>query len=141
MFVPAMHWRRQGDLGEAAALEWLVAQGWNVYVPFGHSQDCDLVADMHGRLVRVQVKTSTSFLRGRWQVSLCTRGGNRSWSGLVRRFSADRCDWLFVVVGDGRRWFIPSAAVEGGNAILIGGPKYARYEIAPGRPLAVPGAA
>jgi hypothetical protein len=48
---------------------------------------------------------------------------------------ASRCDYLFVLVADGRRWFIPSDRVGGGNAILLGGPKYAGYEVKPGRPL------
>lgn len=132
-----MHWRRQGDLGEVSALEWLVAQGWDVYVPFGHSEDCDLVAVIDGRFQGVQVKTTSSYMRGRWQLSLCTRGGNQSWNGLVKRFSADRCDWLFAHAGDGRRWFIPASIVGGGNAILLGGPKYAEFEIEPGRALPV----
>ena len=38
-------------------------------------------------------------------------------------------------VGDGRRWFIPSTAVEGGSGLLLGGPKYAAYEVESDRPL------
>ena len=68
-------------------------------------------------------------------MTLATRGGNQSWSGLVKRFSSERCDWLFVLVADGRRWFIPADAVEGGSGLLLGGPKYAAYEVEPGRPL------
>jgi hypothetical protein len=101
----------------------------------GHSPDCDLVTRIDGRLLGVQVKTSTVFRNGRFEVTLCTRGGNRSWSGRVKRFSSDRCDWLFVLVADGRRWFIPAEAVEGGAAIALGGPKYAAYEVERGRPL------
>jgi PD-(D/E)XK nuclease superfamily protein len=59
----AVHARAQGDLGEASAIEWLVGIGARVFLPFGHSPDCDLVADLDGRLVRVQAKTS-SFHRG-----------------------------------------------------------------------------
>jgi hypothetical protein len=33
--------------------------------------------------VRVQVKTSTDYRLGRWEVTVCTRGGNQSWSGMV----------------------------------------------------------
>ena len=53
----------------------------------------------------------------------------------MKLFSPDRCDWLFVLVADGRRWFIPASEVEGGTKIALGGPKYADYEIEPGRPL------
>lgn len=127
--------RRQGDLGESSALEWLSYKGHPVWVPFGHSPDIDLVARIDERLVGIQVKTSGLFVDGRYRVAVCTRGGNQSWSGLVKRFSADRCDWLFVLVADGRRWFIPAAAVEGSTSIMLGGPKYAAFEVESGRPL------
>jgi hypothetical protein len=133
--------RRQGDLGEFSAMEWLGSRGYPVWYPVGHSPDVDLVTRIEGRLVGVQVETSTVFVRGRFDVTLCTRGGNRSWSGLVKRFSAERCDWLFVLVADGRRWFIPASEVEGGSGILLGGPKYAAYEVEPGRPFGLPLAA
>jgi hypothetical protein len=60
---------------------------------------------------------------------------NGSWNGLVKCFSAQRCDYLFVHVGDGRRWFIPSRVVGGGSGLLLGGPKYEAYEVEPDRPL------
>jgi Holliday junction resolvase-like predicted endonuclease len=130
-----MHPRRQGDLGEYSAIEWLGSRGYPVWFPLGHSPDCDLITEIGGRLLRVQVKTSTYQYKGRFSVTLATRGGNQSWSGLVKRFSSERCDWLFVLVADGRRWFIPADAVEGGSGLLLGGPKYAAYEVEPGRPL------
>jgi PD-(D/E)XK nuclease superfamily protein len=127
--------RRQGDLGEFSAIEWLGTRGYRVWFPLGHSPDIDLVTRIDGRLVGVQVKTTTCLFKGRYSVTLSTRGGNQSWSGLVKRFSSERCDWLFVLVGDGRRWFIPADVVEGGSALLLGGPKYAAYEVESWRPL------
>jgi PD-(D/E)XK endonuclease len=127
--------RRQGDLGELSAIEWLVSRGHPVWLPLGHSPDADLITRLDGRLTAVQVKTATVLRNGRFEVTLATRGGNRSWSGLVKLFSAERCDWLFVLVGDGRRWFIPAAKVGGGSGIRLGGPKYAEYEVDRGRPL------
>lgn len=83
-------------------------------MPFGHSPDTDLVAIIDDQLVRVQVKTSTLFVKnGRYQVSLATRGGNQSWNRIVKRFSSSRCDYLFVLIEDGRQWFIPSEASGG----------------------------
>ena len=131
--------REQGDIGERAAAVWLLQQPRvSVFVPFGHSPDFDLIADIDNRLVRVQVKTSTVLIKnGRYQVSLATRGGNRSWSGLIKHFSAARCEYVFVLVADGRQWFIPAAVVEGGSQIVVGGPKYAAYQVQQGRPFAV----
>ena len=128
--------RGQGDQGELSAIVWLREQGYPVFVPLTHAPDYDLVTDFgEGAAVRVQVKTSTCFRLGRWEVSVCTRGGNRSWSGMVKRLDPGRYDWLFIHVGDGRRWFIPSADVPGGCGISVGGPKYAAFEIESGAPL------
>jgi hypothetical protein len=56
---------------------------------------------------------------------------------MVKRLDPTRYDQLFVVVGDGRRWMIPSAEVGGGACIRLGGPKYERYELDPGPPLLI----
>jgi hypothetical protein len=66
---------------------------------------------------------------------LCTRGGNQSWGGETKRFDPRRCDYVFVHVGDGRRWFIPAARIEGQTSIVLGGEKYSDFEIEQGPPL------
>jgi hypothetical protein len=93
-----------------------------------------LIADDGEALHRVQVKTTTQYRKRRWTVRICARGGNQSWNRTVK-FSASRCDWLFVLVADGRRWFIPAAAVAATSGLCLGGPKYAEFEVERGRPL------
>lgn len=66
---------------------------------------------------------------------ICTRGGNQSWSGLTKRFDPSRCDYLFVHVGDGRRWFIPTQTVKATTTIVVGNAKYGEYEVERGPPL------
>jgi Holliday junction resolvase-like predicted endonuclease len=127
--------REQGDIGELSAMEWLASKGAHIYLPVGHSPDIDLIAEIGGQLLRVEVKTSTCWSKGRWSVMIATRGGNQSWSGLVKHFDAKRCDHLFVHVGDGRRWLIPTGAVDGRSGVNLGGPKYSEFEIERGRPL------
>ncbi len=84
----------------------------------------------------MEVKTASwKNCRGRWEVTLATRGGNQSWSGKVKKFDPGRCDYLFVHVGDGRRWLIPTAALDGTSAICLGGPKYSEFEVETGSPL------
>jgi PD-(D/E)XK nuclease superfamily protein len=127
--------RRQGDAGELSAMTWLSKAGALVAKPLFEASDYDLLADFGDHIARVQVKTCTCWRGNRWEVTLATRGGNQSWSGLVKRLDATRCDALFVHVGDGRRWYIPATAVGGGSGILLGGPKYAEYEVNAGEPL------
>lgn len=135
----AVNRRVQGDIGELSAMEWLASQGATVWVPFNHSPHVDLMAEWDDQLIRVQVKTST--FRGpvksgeeRWRISIATNGGNRSWTGLTKKFDPARVDYLFVLVGDGRRWFIPASLVEAARSIALGGTKYSEFEIKRGTP-------
>jgi hypothetical protein len=135
----AVNRRVQGDVGEASAIEWLTSKGALVWVPLGHSPDIDLMAELEERVARIQVKTSTLAKQARdggtrWKVSVSTNGGNRSWNGVAKRFSAARVDYLFAVVGDGRRWLIPAAVVEATCEVTLGGDKYSEFEIEPGTP-------
>ncbi len=132
--------RQQGDLGEGSAVEWLMSRGATVLIPFGHSPDYDLVAELGGDLIRIQVKTSTQHSvtpegHARCPVSLVTSGGNQSWTGVTKRADPSSFDYLFVLVGSGRRWLIPAPALDARNSITLGGPKYAEYEIDCGRPI------
>jgi PD-(D/E)XK endonuclease len=128
--VTKFHPRQQGDLGEAAAIHWLTSIGAVVSVPLFHSPDYDLIAELGGRLARIQVKTSRRLYRtGNFAVQLATSGGNQSWTGVVKRFDRTRADFLFVLVGDGRRWFIPAHDLEGRRGISVGGSKYSEFQI------------
>jgi hypothetical protein len=135
----AVNRRVQGDIGELSAMEWLASRGATVWVPFNHSPHVDLMAEWDHRIIRVQVKTST--FRGpiksgdeRWRISIATNGGNRSWTGLAKKFDPTRVDYLFVLVGDGRRWFIPAPFVEAGRSVALGGTKYSEFEVEQGTP-------
>ena len=117
-----------------SAVEWLTRQGAVVALPFGHSPDFDLVAEFGGRLLRVQVKTSTQEIRTpnghlRYPVSLVTCGGNQSWTGVAKLFDPAKVDYLFVLTSSGRRWFIPATDLDGKRNVNLGGSKYREYEI------------
>ncbi len=132
--------RRQGDLGEASAIEWLTRMGANVLLPLGQSPDYDLVADLGGHLLRIQVKTTlqrraTKDGSERWEVLICTNGGNRSGTGVTKLFDPAAVDALFVLAGNGRRWLIPAGRVGGRRALKLGGAKYSEFEIQPSEPI------
>ncbi len=134
----AINRRVQGDLGEFSAMEWLASKGALVWIPLGHSPDVDLMAEFDTQPCRIQVKTSTMGRQTpsgrRWDVAIATSGGNRSWGGTTKKFDAASVDFLFVVVGDGRRWFLPASAVEGTRSLRLGGTKYSEFEVEPGTP-------
>jgi hypothetical protein len=51
---------------------------------------------------------------------------------VAKLLDPSRFDYLFVLVGDGRRWFIPADRIEGGRGLALGGPKYPEFEVASG---------
>ncbi|HEX8744506.1 MAG TPA: group I intron-associated PD-(D/E)XK endonuclease [Thermoleophilaceae bacterium] len=128
--------RQQGNLGEWSAVEWFMSNGIPVCVPIGHTPDWDLMAEIEGKAARVQVKTTGCFHKRRWDLPVCTRGGNQSWNRIAKYLDPSRFEYLFALVGDGRRWLIPSSELGGGTAIRLGGPKYAAFEIEPGQSFA-----
>lgn len=121
-------------------MEWLASKGALVWIPLGHSPDVDLIAQIEGRLCRVQVKTSTQSAETpkghrRWRVMIATNGGNQSWSGATKMFDPADVDYLFALVGDGRRWFIPATSIEAQRQVALGGSKYSEFEIERGQPI------
>jgi hypothetical protein len=116
-------------------MQWLAFAGAKIAVPVGHTPDWDFIADFHGALIRVQSKTSRCFRNGRWEVTTCTRGGNQSWNGIVKKLDPRDYDYLFVTVADGRRWFIPARVLGDTAHVVLGGPKYAMYEVESGLPM------
>ena len=127
--------REQGDFGELSAAYWLASRGATLALPLGTNRHWDLIAELDGRVLRVQVKTTRCRRRDRWEVTVSTRGGNQSWNGVAKLLDPSRFDYLFVLVGDGRRWFIPAARVDGTAGLRVGGPKYAEFEVEQGDPI------
>jgi PD-(D/E)XK nuclease superfamily protein len=118
-----------------SAMQWLVWQGASVALPVGNNSHWDLMAELESQVLRVQVKTTRCIRRGRWEATVATRGGNQSWNGVAKLLDRSRFDYLFVLVGDGRRWFIPADRVDGVAGLRLGGPKYADFEVESGDPI------
>lgn len=131
MLKDCVNSRQQGDIGLGCAIGWLTSQGYTVSIPLTDSQDYDLVAEMSQGLCKVQVKTSHYERRpGKYEVSLCTSGGNKSGTGKLKEFNPESVDYLFVLLNDGRKYLIPSGKVSGTRKIMVGGEKYEAYLVA-----------
>lgn len=122
--------RRQGDIGVAHAIAWFADHGYKVLVPLSESQRYDLVVeDPQLRLMRVQVKTTTCRLpNSRYQVSLRTKGGNRS-GQRTQLFDPLAIDLLFVLTETGERSLFPTAEMANVNSIIVCGPRSRPYQV------------
>lgn len=55
-----MDTKRIGNIGEAYVLAKLVELEIPVYIPFGDNESADLIADINGKLCKIQIKTCSS---------------------------------------------------------------------------------
>jgi hypothetical protein len=56
--APKRDTKRRGEIGEAAFLAKAASMGWGVAKPWGDSDRYDLIVDVGGRLLKVQVKSA-----------------------------------------------------------------------------------
>lgn len=121
--------KKQGDAGLGAAIGWFTENSYTVCVPLTDSQSYDLVVEIDGKLSRVQVKTTTSIDEyGVYTVSLSTSGGNRSGTGKVVHFDPSKVEYLFVLAGNGNRYFIPSSFIKCKRSMNLG-KNYLQFKI------------
>ncbi len=129
---PTMNSRKQGSAGVGAAIAHFTQLGWPVFIPIAEVQRYDLVVEMpgrHGRLVRVECKTTTvtKSAGASYSVSLRTNGGNQSWNGLAKKFSSDDADYVFIMTPDGT-YLIPAESLNGRSTVNVGN-KYLEYQV------------
>ncbi|MBW3665806.1 MAG: hypothetical protein KY469_22185 [Actinobacteria bacterium] len=116
--------RHQGDIGVGAAIAYFMANAYRVAVPLGESQPWDLIVerkDGDDGPERVQVKTTTRKTPyGIYEVQICTNGGNRSATGVVRPFDPAQVEWLFVLTDDLDRYLVPTDVITSTRTLNLG---------------------
>lgn len=128
MFEDCKNTKAQGTVGLGEAIAWFSRNRYNVSLPISDTQRYDLIVEKNSILERVEVKTSCyKAPSGNYEVVLKTCGGNRSAKDRITYFSANDSDILFILVGDGTKYLIPSKNANKSNITL--GEKYIKYKI------------
>lgn len=130
MFENASNTKKQGDIGLGSAIAHFTKMGFTVCLPLTDSQDYDLVVEVNDKLSKVQIKTSSNKTAYNeiYTVGLRVLGGNQSWNGVAKHFDNTKVDYLFILLSDGRKYFIPTNVIDNKSSINIGGEKYKEYE-------------
>lgn len=123
-----MNRKQQGDIGVAMAIAHYTKKGNVVSVPLTDNARYDLVVEVDGYLKRIQVKTSSYVIRGMYEVTLRTKGGNMSGVGTVKKISKDECDLLFVYTFDDSCYEFPVEVFDQKSTLLLG-KKYEIYKL------------
>ena len=116
MFEKAINSNRRGNIGMGYAIAKLTELGYNISVPITDSQDYDLIADLEGVLLKVQVKT-TSYKDKKskyYMVALRTKTYNK-----LKSFTDSDCDLLFVLTESGQMYLIPKNEIKVRNGLTL----------------------
>ncbi len=99
----------KGNIGEAAAINYFIVKGYEVYLPFGTATKCDLIVLKEGITYRVSVKTTSTKTRsGKYKVRI--RQGKMN-SQIP--FNKEESDLLFVhILSESRNVVIKSESIK-----------------------------
>ena len=116
MFEKAINSNRRGNIGMGYAIAKLTELGYNISIPITDSQDYDLIAELAGVLLKVQVKT-TSYKDKKseyYMVALRTKTYNK-----LKSFTDSDCDLLFVLTESGQMYLIPKNEIKVRNGLTL----------------------
>lgn len=99
--------KQKGNLTELQCLTAFVKQGCGVSIPYEDNSKYDFIADVDGKLFKIQVKTSTLIDEG--AIKFYCRSTHVNCSGVKNgRYSSDDIDF-FATYWDGQCYLVPVA--------------------------------
>ena len=97
--------KQKGNLTELQCLTAFYQEGCHVSLPYGENSRYDMIVDVNGTLVRVQVKTSS--LAGEGAINFSCRSSHVNSTGVKNvRYSAQEIDY-FATFWDGQCYLVP----------------------------------
>ena len=85
--------KQKGNVTELQCLTAFYQLGYQCSIPYGENSRYDLIADIDGRLIRVQCKTSHEVEPGVIEFP-CRSSRSNTQSNLRRRYTADEIDYF-----------------------------------------------
>jgi hypothetical protein len=120
------------EAGASLAAAWFTLCGNSVLFPIEPAL-YDLVVSMQGRLMRVQVKTTTHYSKDGWMITVGRRPYSIRKDAPLVPYDPDAIDYFFMVDGDLNVYLIPSRVIAGRVAILLR--TYTKYVVGNARGL------
>jgi hypothetical protein len=123
-----MNTKLLGTIAVGQALAYYTSLGLIVSIPLNDSQSYDLVVEKDSKLLKIEIKYTSSLSEYQtYVVDLRTTGGNKSRSAATK-FDNTQCDILFVYCSDGTKYEIPSNEITNTSSINLG-EKVVKYKV------------
>lgn len=105
IFMIELSSKQKGNLTELKCISAFYELGYQCSIPYGENSRYDLIADIDGKLIKVQCKTSREIESGVIEFS-CRSCRSNTQSNLRRRYTAEEVDY-FATIWDGKCYLIP----------------------------------
>lgn len=102
-----MNSKQQGGIGLAKAIYIYSRMGYSIFTPLTDNERFDFIAYKNGIAKRIEVKTANC---RNDEITLRTKGGNKSGTGKEKRISDKECDEVFVLNLRDDEWKIYSSS-------------------------------
>lgn len=97
--------KQKGNLTELQCISAFVAEGYNVSIPYGDNCKYDFIVDIEGKLLKIQVKTSSS--KNKESFSFSCRTTHVNCSGVKnQKYSAEEIDY-FATFWNNQCYLVP----------------------------------
>ena len=113
--------KQKGNLTELQCLSAFAAEGCGVSIPYGDNSKYDFIADLDGKLLKIQVKTSS--LKDEGSIKFSCRTTHVNCTGVKNeRYSANEIDF-FATYWDGQCYLVPVAECSVDKTLRFVAPK------------------
>lgn len=86
--------KQKGNLTELQCITSFYELGYTVSIPYGENSRYDFIADIHGKLIKVQVKTSSEQDEGKTFEFSCRSTRVNARGSISRQYTADEIDYF-----------------------------------------------
>lgn len=100
-----LHPKQKGNLTELQCITAFYEAGYQVSLPYGENSRYDLVADINGHLLKVQVKTSRTFDENSF-IFTCRSTKSKKSGNTRRAYTKDEIDY-FATFYQGKCYLVP----------------------------------
>ena len=110
--------KAKGNLTELQCITAFYQLGYQVSIPYGENSRYDFIADVNGKLIRVQVKTSSIKQDTKGAISFATASTRiNSTKNITHRYTKDEIDY-FATFWDNKCYLIPVEETAGREKTL-----------------------
>ena len=92
--------KQKGNLTELLCISEFYKLGYTVCIPYGENNRYDFIADIDGKLIRIQVKTSKSFDNGRSYNFSCQSSRTNGKRCVNKKYTESEIDYFCTMIED-----------------------------------------